>query len=229
MRHWLIHAGTRTRILGPGIGLMLAAALGAAPPAAAEHVLQAEPKTFEIEGAQELRVEFPVGNFRIEGDDGETIRVSVRIKCKGGIDDECQEEARRVRLDHSVSGGTFVLEFEGIRKNVNHHGVEVEARVLAPRAMALKIEMGVGDLDVRDMGGDLQIELGVGDLDIVADRRDYRSADVETGVGDATIRAHPGAVKERGFIGHSAKWYEGKGRSTLDAHVGVGEARVTLN
>jgi len=208
--------------------LALAAALAVAGPVRAQDYLQADPKTFDLEGARRIRIEFPVGSFTLEGDDGQTVRVLVRVSCKGTEFADCRAEARRIRIDHSVGGGAFRLEFSGVHKDWSGHHVTVEARVLVPRQLAAELNMGVGKAEVTGMHRDLDIEMGVGELSVRGEESKYRDVEAESGVGDASIETRRGRVRERGFIGHSARWNDGGGTSFIRAHVGVGQATVDL-
>ena len=199
-----------------------------AVPALADQYLQAEPRTYELEGANRIKIEFPAGKFTLEGDDGLTVRVQVRVDCKDTEYADCQNEARRIRIDHSSQGGVFRLEFSGAKKNWSNRHITVEAHVLVPRALAAELNMGVGSVSVMGLRRDLDVELGVGELKVRAAQADIRRVDVESGVGDASIDTHAGRVHERGFIGHTARWNEGSGNSVVRAHVGVGEATVSL-
>lgn len=210
------------------VSLAIALAVVLAAPVGADEYLQAEPKTFSLAGAGRIRVEFPVGALTVEGDDGETVRVQVRVECKGDDYEGCKEEARRIRIDHSTSGKVFRLEFSGIRKDWSGHHVSVEAHVLVPRALAVELNMGVGKVAITGIERDLDLELGVGELSVRAAQARFRDAEAEAGVGDATIQTRDGHVRERGFIGHSARWTEGSGTSLIRAHVGVGQASVDL-
>ena len=199
-----------------------------APAAHADAYLQAEPRTFELEGAKRVRVEFPIGKFTLEGDDGPTIRVQVRVDCKDSGYEDCKANARRIRIDHSVNGNVFRLEFSGISKNWSGSHMTVEAHVLVPRSLAAELNMGVGKADVAGIERDLDLELGVGELAVRGSQAHFRDVEAESGVGDATIETRLGRVRERGFIGHSARWSEGGGTSFIRAHVGVGQASVDL-
>ena len=208
----------------------LAVALAAllAAPAWARDVLQADPRIYAVEGASRIRIEFPVGTLTLEGDDGQTIRVQVRVDCKGIDTEDCRDDARRIRIDHGTSGNVFRLEFSGIRKNWSGHHVSVEVHILVPRALAAELNMGVGKAQVSGLERDLDVELGVGELSVRGVQAHYRDVEAESGVGDASIETRGGRIRERGFIGHSAHWGEGVGTSLIRAHVGVGEATVDL-
>jgi len=207
--------------------LLLGALLLPAAAAAAVHRLESEPKVYRLEGAEGLSIEFSVGQLSVEGDDGDDVRVSVQIRCRQGDLDECQERARWVTIDRVVSGGRLRLKFNGIPKTESH-GLQVSARLLVPRALATRIEMGVGELTVREMRSPLDLDLGVGELDVRGPEHAYRSALAETGVGDASVRTRAGQVRDRGFIGRSAHWDDGAGASGIRAHVGVGDASIDL-
>ena len=210
------------------LGVLAALALSIPRSSSADPYLESEPSEFALEGATRFRTEFPVGKFTLEGDDGKTMRVLIRIDCKEHGTDDCQREAKRIRIDHHVSGNQLTLEFEGIKKEIGTPRISVEAHVLVPRTMIAKIEMGVGELHALGMTSDLDLQLGVGELTVKGQRRDYRTAEAESGVGDAAIHAGDDDIHERGFIGHSAHWNDGRGHGLLRASVGVGESTVTL-
>jgi len=208
--------------------VVLAAITLAAPAARAGDYLQSEPREYSLEGARRLSLEFPVGVLRVEGDDGHSVRVLVRIDCKSLDRDDCEDEARRVRVDHDVNGGTFRLEFSGIRKNSAGRHITVEARILVPRALVTQAHMGVGQVEINGLGSDVDVELGVGELVLHGDERDFHDADVEAGVGDVSLQTRSGHASDRGFIGHSAHWSDGRGAGSVHARVGVGHASVSL-
>jgi len=199
-----------------------------APVARAGNYLQSDPQEFALEGAQRLSLEFPVGELRLEGDEGHTVRVLVRVDCKSLDGDDCADEARRVRVDHEVRDGTFRLEFAGIRKNATGRHITVEARVLVPHALVTQAHMGVGKADFAGFTRDVDVELGVGELTVRGAERNYRDADVEAGVGDVSLQTRSGHVRDHGFIGHRAHWSDGRGAGFVRAHVGVGHASVSL-
>lgn len=206
----------------------LALAMLFATAARADDYLQAEPRAFDLEGARHIRIEFPIGKFTLEGDDGQNVRVQVRIDCKDTDYDDCKDEARRVRIDHTTSGSVFRLEFSGVHKDWAGRHITVEAHVLVPHALAASLNMGVGKCDVTGMTRDLELEMGVGELHVRGEQTDYRDAEAESGVGDASIDTRDGRIRERGFIGHEAHWSEGRGAGSIRAHVGVGEANIDL-
>jgi hypothetical protein len=210
-----------------GSGVMLALMLLAPWTASASHYMKAEPREYSLAGASGIDVDFPSGVFTLEGDDGSTVRIDLSVRCGTGDLDDCRDRAAKVTIDHRIRDGRLILEFRGFNRT-NQHEFRVTARVRVPRAMATKIEMGVGELKANSLHGDLEIELGVGELDVESDATKFRAAKLDVGVGDANLRANGGRYTGQGFIGRTVRWSEGTGASSMRLHVGVGDASVVL-
>ncbi len=211
------------------LGWLTLAALLVPAAAGAEAYLEARPHDLPTDGIDRLRVQYPAGGLHIEGDDGTTVRFVVRVHCRHRSADDCQTEVSRLHVDHRVAGGTLVVDFQGIHKEPGVHDVEVQTRMLVPRRLAARVEMGFGELVVEGLANDTDVELGVGDLELRGSLRGFREAEAAAGVGDASIRTPGGTVHERGFIGHTANWDGGRGASSIHARVGVGSARIVLD
>src|SRR5262249_40965995 len=139
----------------------------------------------------------------------------------------CQELADRLVLDSDDEGTTLHLKLLNYPK-WNHHGMTVMGELRVPRALAVRIEMGVGELDVDGLEGDIDVDLGVGEADIRAAKARAGHVSVETGIGDANIHGGGSDTERHGFIGSHATWSAGNGRSDVHLHVGVGEGTVRL-
>ncbi len=211
------------------LGWLMLAALLVPAAAHADAYLEARPRDLPTDGIDRLRVQYPAGGLHIEGDDGNTIRFVVRVHCRHRSDDDCQTEVSRLHVDPRTAGRTLVVDFQGIHKEPGIRDVEVQTRMLVPRRLAARVEMGFGELVIDGLAGDVDVELGVGDLELRGDPRRFREAEAAAGVGDASIRTRGGLIRERGFIGHTANWDEGRGASSIHARVGVGSARIVLD
>jgi hypothetical protein len=168
-----------------------------------------------------------VGELKVVATDEPHVRFDIRVRCKSGSDERCEEMANRLILDSDDTGGTLHLKLHKYPQ-WNNHGMEVMGQLSVPRALAVDIEMGVGELDITGLEGDLDVSLGVGQADIRALRAKASHVSVETGIGDAEIRGGGSGTSSRGFIGSHAVWSEGNGRSAVRLHVGVGDATVRL-
>jgi hypothetical protein len=202
------------------------AALAAMPARAA--LLTTDPHIYTVTSKHRIRIEFPVGQLKVIPGDGSTVRFDIKVRCKGESDERCEELANRLILDSDDTGGTLHLKLHKF-PHWNNHGMDVIGQLTVPRALAVDIEMGVGELDVDGMVGDLDVDLGVGDAAIHASRAQASHVSVDTGIGDAEIEGGGSGTRSRGFIGSHAVWTDGVGHSAVHLHVGVGDATVRLD
>ena len=206
--------------------LLAALALLPAVPAHATF-LTTDPHTFTVSSRHRIRLEFPVGQLRILPSNDSRVRFDIKVRCRGRSEERCEELANRLVLDSDDTGGKLHLKLRRYPK-WNTNGMTVIGELRVPRSLALEIQMGVGELDIEDLEGDLDIDLGVGDAEIRASRAQSSHVSVETGIGDAEIRGGGSGTRSRGFIGSHAVWTDGGGRSQVRLHVGVGDATVRL-
>lgn len=178
--------------------------------------------------AQTVHLKFPVGELRVEATTGSQVELELTARCKGWGTDDCEDRARRVHVETDDSGGRLDFVVEGYPK-LHSGDFNLRGVLRVPARMDLDLDMGVGDLRVADMEGDLHVELGVGDAEIRASSAAIRSVDVQAGVGDAGVIAKGGQVRRHGFVGSTASWDEGRGRSNVSLHVGVGDATVRVD
>ena len=205
--------------------LVALAALTAAPTHAA--MLVTDPHDYPVTEKHRVRLEFPVGELRVVPSDESRVRFDIKVRCRHWSDERCAELADRLILDSDDTGGTLSLRLHKY-PHWNNHGMTVIGTLMVPRALAVDIEMGVGELDISGIEGDLDVQLGVGDAEIRALRAHAGHVSVDTGIGDADIRGGGSGTRSRGFIGSHAVWDEGQGRGSVRLHVGVGDASVRL-
>lgn len=209
--------------------LLFAALLIAfAAPVSAGQTLQAQTKAWSVTPGTRLRFEFPVGALRVEATDDTKVRLELLVKCRGTSTDRCERFARRLSLDVDQTAGELRVKVEGYPKFGNS-GINLEGILLVPRGLEVKLEMGVGDLELEGLEGDLEVDLGVGEADLNLDADKYKTADIEVGVGDASLKAAGRRRSSSGFIGRSVRWTEGRGPSRAKLHVGVGDASVRMD
>jgi hypothetical protein len=69
-----------------------------------------------------------------------------------------------------------------------------------PRAMALAIEHGVGEVSIESVDGDIDLESGVGEVDIRGNSKSFRSAEIELGVGESELTVDGASVEGDSFL-----------------------------
>jgi len=209
------------------LALTLAAVAALAAPPARAVLLTTEPHTYTVTPHHRIHLEFPVGELKVVPSDDAHVRFDIQVRCRSGSDEHCEEMANRLVLDSDDSGGTLHLKLHRFPNWTTR--MDVIARLSVPRALAVDIEMGVGELDIDGLEGDLDVDLGVGEADIHAARARARHVSVDTGIGDAEIQGGGSGTRSRGFIGSHAMWTDGDGHSAVHLHVGVGDATVRLD
>jgi hypothetical protein len=208
------------------LALVALIAIGAALPARAENLgtLQA---SWPAQKLDRIRVEFPVGDLTLVAGDVPTLRASMTVRCRHASS-RCIERSKRLKIISTQSGRSRSVKVEGYPK-FNNGGLEVSLRLELPRSLAADVEMGVGDLVVEGVEGDLSIELGVGDVDVAVRESDVRSVHMAVGIGDATLDHGGRHQRISGFIGKNVRWNEGPGNSRVNVEVGVGDATVRMD
>lgn len=191
-------------------------------------VLQTDSHTFPVGARHTVQLEFPIGELRVIPSDESRVRFDLRVRCRHRSAEHCAELADRLVLESDDTGGTLSLRLENYPK-WQRKGFTVLGELRVPRSLAVRIEMGVGQLEVEGLEGDLDVDLGVGQADIRTPRAQARQVSAEAGIGDASIRGAGGELERSRFLGSRVTWVRGHGRSDVRVHVGVGEATVRLD
>ncbi len=206
-------------------GMLTLAALS--PEFARAAVFETDTHTFTVTREHRVHVNFPIGELRVIPTDDSRVQFAIRVRCRGGAEERCEELANRLVLDSHDSGQTLSLKLENYPKWHNK-GFTVIGELKVPRSQALRIEMGVGQLEIEGLRGDLDVDLGVGEADIRTSKESAAHVSVEAGIGDATIRGAGSNLESSRFVGARATWSQGSGKSDVRLHVGVGDATVRL-
>ena len=202
--------------------------LAIAAPASAGQTLQAQTKAWTVSPDTRLKFDFPVGELRVEASDDSRVRLELLVKCRSASDERCERFVDNLRLEVDQTTRELSVKVKGYPK-FNTHNINLQGVLQVPRGLAVELDMGVGDLEVEGLAGNLEVDLGVGEADLNLVASSYRSASVEVGVGDATLRAQGKRRSSSGFVGRSVSWNEGGGSSRAKLHVGVGDATVRMD
>lgn len=207
------------------VALLVLLALLADPAHAAR--LVTDPHLYKVTAQHHIKVEFPVGELKVIGTDGDQVEFRITAVCDGDDEAECAKRANRLELESTDKNGVLRLKLENYPK-LNHHGMHLEGELRVPAKLAVSVDMGVGELETHDLAGDLDADLGVGQATVRTARASIARVNAVAGIGEARIDGAGDGQQTSSFIGANSKWNGGTGKSAIKVHVGVGEAAVKL-
>lgn len=178
-------------------------------------------------GAESVEVDASVGEVRIEGADASTVAVRLRVRCEKPVKADCRRKAEGIELTAAADGDRVRVAVRGWPKGGND-GLSLALAVTMPRDLALDGELGVGEMTVVGLEGGARLELGVGEMTVEVPAASVRRANLEVGVGEASLVVGGRRIEGKGFLGREIDWTSGRGRHAIDAEVGVGEIEVRL-
>ena len=208
--------------------LILAAALvlGVAP-VAAEEIMRSFSQQIPVGDAEEIALDFPVGEITVEAWDNPQVNLNVKIACNKRTS-RCEEAAKAVRLVYNTSGNRLRVEVKNWPKMSGGKGMHVIAKVNVPRNLPLWTDLGVGELNVQGTEGDLTVDLGVGEVNMTLPKEAIRSVDLDTGIGEANLTAEGRRYESAGLMARQLTWHKGPGNARVKVDCGVGEIGVSL-
>jgi len=183
-------------------------------------------KQFPAGGLERILVDVPVGEVTIEGSSSAQVELEVNLECdnRGGT---CEDLAKRVRVVFLHEGGDLTLRVKEWPKSRNK-GLEAHVRVLMPRRLPLRADLGVGRLSISGLESDVSADLGVGQLNITLPAAAVGSVSADTGIGEAGLVAAGRRYKSAGLVAREIRWNKGTGKARVEADCGVGEIDVRL-
>lgn len=194
-------------------------------------VVRDESVALPLQGARSLKIDVPVGEVHVDATDGDQVETRLVVQCNQRSQ-RCRDRAAGVHLVSKRSDDGLALEISEYGRDGHHgfHHPDLELRLSVPSSLALEIDMGVGELEVEGMEGDVSVDLGVGETRIVMPESAVRSVSIDVGVGEAHLSPPQPETHRQGFLflGNEVDWKEGAGRARISVDVGVGEASVRL-
>jgi hypothetical protein len=201
----------------------LVASLAAVGPiAAAADNVNTVKHVYSAAGVSRLSVDNRVGEVRIRPGTGDSYEVIVnlegnrhglmrKLKSVDGLD-----------ITAKTSNGRLHLKF-------NEDDVEADWTILLPKVLPeeVGVNLGVGEVDLVAPSAAISIDLGVGDVDVTTAKASAGDITLTVGVGEASVRGTPNAVKASGVASNVST--KGDGARDVTVTVGVGDASVVLN
>jgi hypothetical protein len=199
--------------------------LAAVPAAAEKKTVRTVAQTIPAAHAEVFHIEVPVGELTIAGWDGDEVDLTVRFKCKS-TSTRCAAAAEKPRVLYR-SGEKISVQIKSWPRFGNHD-LHAEVTVRVPRHLAVRSELGVGELEIEGLEHDLEAELGVGEVKVDMQRSAVASVTLDTGIGEANLSADGKRFGSAGLFTRTVRWERGGGKARVSVDCGVGEIDVTL-
>ncbi len=207
--------------------LLSIALMAGVVPAGADEIIRSFEQQIPMGGADEIALDFPVGEVTVEAWDNPQVNLEVKIACNKRTS-RCEEAAKALRLVYNTSGDRLRVEVKNWPKMSGGKGMHVIAKINVPRGLPLWTDLGVGELNVEGTTGDLTVDLGVGEVNVTLPKEAVRSVDLDTGIGEANLNAAGRHYESAGLMARQLTWNEGKGNARVKVDCGVGEIGVSL-
>jgi hypothetical protein len=207
--------------------LILATVLLWGTPASAKEIVRTFRQQIPVGNADRIHLDFPVGEVRVAGWDSRQVDIDVKIACDEGRS-RCEEAAKKLRLVYNAADGQLEVKIADWPHFGAIKGLNVIASLRVPRNLPLRTDLGVGDLTIEGIAGDLTADLGVGEVQVTLPKGAVGSARIDAGIGEATLIAGGRRYSSEGLISRQINWDKGIGRSRVKVDCGVGEIHVKL-
>ncbi len=209
-------------LLLTGLGLFTPTTVGADPIRTLE---QAVP----MEDARGIKISTQVGRIEVTGRGGwsDDIRVDIEVYCDSDNASACRRAADDVELEWRRRDGRLNLMTRGSTQLRAHH-IRIVTRVSVPEEAEIEVRVGVGELVVEDVEGDIEARVQTGDIRMSLRAKHFGRAEVSSNFGEAALYVDGGRVEGSGFVHRGVEWRAGKGSSRVDASTGAGDVTVRL-
>jgi DUF4097 and DUF4098 domain-containing protein YvlB len=181
----------------------------------------------DVAGITAVVLKAGVGDVEIRATDTTDVRVEVEITAKGSswFGRSSQKDIDALAIKAEIRSGTLYLSLTNASRD--DHSFSEDWSIQLPRPLAVSVKVGVGEVRVLDVSGDVSVAAGVGDLRIEGEQASFGAIQATAGVGDVELRTPDGHREAEGFIGHSLS-ASGPGKSRIEAKTGVGDVTIRL-
>ncbi len=184
-------------------------------------------QSLAVQGAERVVLDLPVAEVSVTGARGETVEITMSAEC-GHFSGRCVEIAEDLEFEIDRRGRRMVIDLEGWPGS-SRRAPDLEIQVRVPQGLDLSIDLGVGEISVEGMDGDIDIDTGVGEVTVRTAERRVREISLDTGIGEVDLRPRPDGAVSSGFLGGELRWRGGVGSQEINVDVGVGEIEVLLS
>jgi hypothetical protein len=155
------------------------------------------------------------------------VDLDVKVTCNHPTS-RCESAAKALRLVYNAAGGQLEVKIADWPHFGGTKGLNVVASLRVPRNLPLRTDLGVGKLTIQGVASDVTADLGVGEVQVTLPKAAIGSANIDTGIGQASLVAAGRRYTSAGLITRRINWNKGTGRARVKVDCGVGEIRVTV-
>lgn len=226
-----------------------ALALGLAPMAVAgadDHEYRTIERTFAAESLKDFSVKGHVGKIVVSTTTSDSIhlRLDLRARTHRGLFGSRKGDPHAAELDADSRAGA--IDF-GLRYAGDRDGLDETWTLEVPARLAARLELAVGDMDVRGLQGGLRLSVNVGDIEADIPRGDitartnvgdihvtsgsdsYGVVELEANVGDTHLTEGGHRIKNPKPAGAGDRIsLDGPGRDHIRIETNVGDATLVL-
>lgn len=176
------------------------------------------------EGVATVVINAGTGRIELRADASPAITARVEVTAKGA-GQRSQDQLAKLTLKGELQGDTLHLKVA--LPDGDTHDIGESWTVRVPARLAIKLNLGVGDISVFDSTGGVRVNVGVGDVKIEGLNASFGEISAAVGVGSTTLTAPGGRRDGTGFIGTSLS-ARGTGTASIHANAGVGDIVIRL-
>lgn len=185
------------------------------------------PRAIEIPLGDSVGLELRVaaGEVTLLGDDADTVRATLSIRCPAGSQ-RCAKWAADARLHARQDREQVVVTLDAPAR----FNSEVRLELRVPRHNPVKIDMGYGELRAADLEHDLEVDMKAGEVNITMPAQAVGQVQLAARFGDATLHLDGRSVEAQRpwMVGARVDWYEGQGSHDVDVRLRFGDVQVAL-
>lgn len=171
---------------------------------------------------RKIKVEAAIGEVRVIPSLDRQVHVELDLDKINGFTFLWENKAKgQAGIEAKSDGDTLHLKRSGKGKFAESWTIRV------PDIEKLNIDMGVGEVTVRDISASIDVDLGVGDIVVETRQRFISKADLDVGIGDAVIRDPENRHKRSGWLGGEVLG-DGPGGQNIRIDLGIGDAVLSL-
>lgn len=177
-------------------------------------------RLIDASSLESVEIHAGIAEMDIEFYEGEQIEVEIELEAERRWFSLSRGSVDGINLEENASADNVYL-------GIADQKVRQRWQLRIPTKLALSVEVGVGDVELRDLSNSLEMDVGIGSVRIDVANVEFGMIQSSVGVGDSSIEGfgQQEVHNERSFVSADS-YYRGDGELEIRIEVGVGEVLV---